>query len=163
RAGWRRGEPAQDEAERAPEERSGQQVQPSAPPPALAAGQDAIQGVLRLRPLHRNQLLQLHEPLAGLLGLRSSILVYLGRQYRRASVTEQEMNLLLTGASGQLGSYILRHLRDIGGQVRAWSGSRAGDLFGVSLRRVDLTAEEAVRRAFAEDAPDVVLHAAALA
>ena len=48
------------------------------------------------------------------------------------------MRLLVTGASGQLGSYLLRGLVAGGTPVTAWSGSRAGTLFNVPLWRVDL-------------------------
>jgi dTDP-4-dehydrorhamnose reductase len=73
------------------------------------------------------------------------------------------MRVLITGASGYLGSYLLRHLRTTGTPVAAWSGARHGDLFGVPLRPVDLADPDAVADAFAEARPDVVLHTAALA
>ena len=37
------------------------------------------------------------------------------------------MRWLVTGASGQLGGYLLRHLRDRGDEVIGWSGSTRGD------------------------------------
>src|SRR3954452_10956186 len=74
------------------------------------------------------------------------------------------MRLLVTGASGQLGSYVLRELRRRGwAGVVAWSGSRRGDLFGIPLRPVDLTDPDAAAAAFRAARPDVVLHPAALA
>jgi dTDP-4-dehydrorhamnose reductase len=73
------------------------------------------------------------------------------------------MRLLLTGASGQLGVYLLREWRRRGDPVMAWSGSQRGDLFGCTLRPVDLTDIDAVTLAFREARPDVVIHAAALA
>jgi dTDP-4-dehydrorhamnose reductase len=74
------------------------------------------------------------------------------------------MRLLLTGASGQLGGYLLRELagRD-GVSVVAWSGATAGARFGAPLRPVDLADPDAVAGAFADARPHVVLHAAALA
>ena len=48
------------------------------------------------------------------------------------------MRLLLTGASGQLGGYLLREIVNVGFPVVAWSGSRTGQLFGVELQPVDL-------------------------
>ncbi|MBV9121967.1 MAG: SDR family oxidoreductase [Planctomycetes bacterium] len=72
-------------------------------------------------------------------------------------------HVLLTGASGQLGSYLLRELRQREVPVTAWSGSRTGPLFGVPLRPVDLADPDAVARAFAEAQPTVVIHTAALA
>jgi dTDP-4-dehydrorhamnose reductase len=71
--------------------------------------------------------------------------------------------ILVTGASGQLGAYLLQELHRCSAPVQAWSGSRQGDLFGVPLRPVDLTDPFQVARAFAETRPDVILHTAALA
>jgi dTDP-4-dehydrorhamnose reductase len=73
------------------------------------------------------------------------------------------MRLLVTGASGMLGAYLLRELRAAGAAVTAWGGARGGELFGVPLRPVDLTDAGAVAAAFREARPDAVLHAAALA
>jgi dTDP-4-dehydrorhamnose reductase len=72
------------------------------------------------------------------------------------------MRLLVTGASGQLGAYLLRELRGTDWQVTAWSGSRAGTLFGVPLQPVDLADRAAVTTAFRDAKPHAVLHAAAL-
>jgi dTDP-4-dehydrorhamnose reductase len=72
------------------------------------------------------------------------------------------MRILVTGASGQLGSYLLRRLRGTA-DVAGWSGTRPGELFGVPLRPVDLADAGAVAEAFRQDRPDVVVHAAALA
>ena len=74
------------------------------------------------------------------------------------------MRLLLTGASGQLGAYLLRELtRHPGVTISAWCGSATGERFGVPLRPVDLGNRDAMARAFADARPEVVLHAAALA
>jgi dTDP-4-dehydrorhamnose reductase len=70
------------------------------------------------------------------------------------------MRLLLTGASGQLGAYLLRELRNQ--EVIAWSGSRTGELFGLPLRPVDLANREAVTTAFAEARPDLIVHTAGI-
>jgi dTDP-4-dehydrorhamnose reductase len=72
------------------------------------------------------------------------------------------MRVLVTGASGQLGSYLLLRLRG-GADVAAWSGTRRGDLFGVPLRPVDLADASAVADAFRRNRPAVVVHAGALA
>src|SRR5690242_10181025 len=72
------------------------------------------------------------------------------------------MRVLVTGASRQLGSYLLRRLRGRA-DVAAWSGTRRGDLFGVPLRPVDLADAGAVADAFRRDRPAVVVHAGALA
>jgi dTDP-4-dehydrorhamnose reductase len=70
---------------------------------------------------------------------------------------------LVTGASGQLGAYLLRELRDGGAAVTAWSGSAASERFGVPLRPVDLGDADAVADAFRDARPDVVIHAGAMA
>lgn len=73
------------------------------------------------------------------------------------------MRLLLTGASGQLGAYLLREGLRRGDSIVAWSGHRPGELFGCPLRPVDLTNADALAVAFREARPDVVVHAAAMA
>src|SRR2546423_1181426 len=73
------------------------------------------------------------------------------------------MRLLVTGASGLLGSYLLRELRGADMTVMAWSHSHTGELFGTPLRPVDLADPDAVAAAFRAARPDVVLHSAALA
>jgi dTDP-4-dehydrorhamnose reductase len=73
------------------------------------------------------------------------------------------MRLLLTGASGQLGAYLLREGLRRGVTITAWSGHRPADLFGCPLRPVDLTDADAVAAAFREARPDAVIHAAAMA
>jgi dTDP-4-dehydrorhamnose reductase len=72
------------------------------------------------------------------------------------------MRFLVTGASGNLGGYLLRELAATAEPVVAWSGSRAGERFGVPLRPVALTDREVIARAFREARPEVILHAAAL-
>jgi dTDP-4-dehydrorhamnose reductase len=72
------------------------------------------------------------------------------------------MRLLLTGASGHLGGYLLRQRREQGAAVTAWSGRRGGELFGCPLWPVDLADDDAVASAFRQARPDIVLHAAAL-
>ncbi len=89
--------------------------------------------------------------------------------------------LLITGASGQLGAYLLRELQagrsgsrqtsgDSSGTlassattVLAWSGSRQGELFGFPLQPIDLADPTQVRQRFQEARPQVILHTAALA
>ncbi len=72
------------------------------------------------------------------------------------------MRILITGASGQLGAYLLRELRGSEG-VSAWSGIRGGESFGIPWRPVDLTDPDAVAVAFRQARPDAVVHAAARA
>jgi dTDP-4-dehydrorhamnose reductase len=73
------------------------------------------------------------------------------------------MRLLLTGASGHLGSYVLPESLRRDDEVVAWSGRRQGELFGCPLRPVDLAAPDAVASAFGDARPEAVLHTAALA
>jgi len=71
--------------------------------------------------------------------------------------------ILVTGASGQLGAYLLQELHRCSAPVQAWSGSRQGELFGVPLRPVDLADPFQVAQAFADIRPGIILHTAALA
>lgn len=77
------------------------------------------------------------------------------------------MRILVTGASGQLGSYLLRELRaqvkDQVHEVVAWTGTRSGQLWGYPLYPIDLTDTQQVTQAFREARPDIVLHCAARA
>jgi dTDP-4-dehydrorhamnose reductase len=72
------------------------------------------------------------------------------------------VRILVTGASGQLGAYLLRELSAGGTAVTAWSGSRCGELFGCPLVPVDLTDRAAVVAAVRAARPDAVIHCAAL-
>jgi dTDP-4-dehydrorhamnose reductase len=72
------------------------------------------------------------------------------------------MRLLITGASGQLGGYLLRQLSRTGDRPFAWSGSRRGTIFEANLEPVDLTRRDEVADAFRRARPDVIIHAAAL-
>jgi dTDP-4-dehydrorhamnose reductase len=73
------------------------------------------------------------------------------------------MRILITGASGQLGAYLLRELHGTGDTVCAWSGTCGGELFGKPLRPVNLTDHEAVVEAFHDARPNVIVHAGAMA
>jgi dTDP-4-dehydrorhamnose reductase len=70
---------------------------------------------------------------------------------------------LVTGASGQLGSYLLRELLRREASVVGWSGTRMGECFGVPLRPVNLGDRGSLAAAFRDVRPDVVLHAGAMA
>jgi dTDP-4-dehydrorhamnose reductase len=72
------------------------------------------------------------------------------------------MRILLTGASGQLGGYLLREIVTSSLPVAAWSGSQSGRLFGVELQPVDLADADRVSAAFRQAAPTAVIHAAAM-
>lgn len=72
------------------------------------------------------------------------------------------MRVLLTGASGQLGPYVLDRLADSGHQVVAWSRSLPSRLGPASWRAVDLSDLERIAPALDDADPEVILHAAAL-
>ena len=72
------------------------------------------------------------------------------------------MRVVLTGASGQLGTYLVARLAEAGHVVIAWSGSVLGTVGGIPLHRVELTDPESVARALKDADPEAVLHAAAL-
>jgi dTDP-4-dehydrorhamnose reductase len=78
-------------------------------------------------------------------------------------VGSSRKRLLITGASGQLGAYLLRELGREGRDAVAWSGSSRGERFGYDLRPVGLADDAALKSAFAEAKPDVVIHAGAIA
>src|SRR4051812_38186697 len=65
----------------------------------------------------------------------------LGGVVREASI----MRFVLTGASGQLGSYLVEGLVRSGHQVLAWSGREAGVRCGLKLRPIDLIDKAAVQ------------------
>jgi dTDP-4-dehydrorhamnose reductase len=73
------------------------------------------------------------------------------------------MRVLVTGASGQLGGYLLRELQRRGDAVMAWSGTRTGRRFGYDLRPLDLADADQIADAFRQARPDAVIHAGALA
>jgi dTDP-4-dehydrorhamnose reductase len=73
------------------------------------------------------------------------------------------MRVLVTGASGQLGHYLVRLLCGQGASLTAWSGMLCGEAFGVPLLPVDLGDPDAVAVAFRMAKPDLVLHVAAMA
>jgi dTDP-4-dehydrorhamnose reductase len=71
------------------------------------------------------------------------------------------MRLLITGASGQLGGYLLRELQGSVAIV-AWSHTHRGELFGFPMRPIDMGQRDTLVSAFREARPDAVLHLAAL-
>jgi dTDP-4-dehydrorhamnose reductase len=72
------------------------------------------------------------------------------------------MRVVLTGASGQLGSYLANALQAAGHKVFAWSGASTGTRSGLPLQSVPLSDPSAVEQALNAHQPDVVLHAAAV-
>ncbi len=73
------------------------------------------------------------------------------------------VRVLVTGARGQLGGYLVREAGQRGLTLTAWGHSCGGRLFGTDLRPVDLTDADGLAAAFRDARPDVVLHAAAVA
>lgn len=73
------------------------------------------------------------------------------------------MRLLLTGASGQLGAWVLREALRQGHDVIPWCASHQTPILGIAPQVVDLTRSDDVRTAFAFARPDAVIHCAALA
>jgi dTDP-4-dehydrorhamnose reductase len=72
------------------------------------------------------------------------------------------MRIVVTGASGRLGSTLVDRLAGGPHEVLAWSGTTRGRRSGVDLRAVDLTDEDAVAAALADADPEAILHTAAL-
>ena len=70
--------------------------------------------------------------------------------------------VLVTGASGKLGAYVVRRLAGAGRPVVAWSGSQTGTVSGVELVPVDLSDSTLVKQAFSTSDPSGVIHCAAL-
>jgi dTDP-4-dehydrorhamnose reductase len=72
------------------------------------------------------------------------------------------MRIVVTGASGRLGAYLIDRLNDGPHAVRAWSGATRGCRAGVDLRPVDLTDADEVVAALDEADPAAIIHAAAV-
>jgi dTDP-4-dehydrorhamnose reductase len=73
------------------------------------------------------------------------------------------MRILVTGASGQLGSYLaaeLLHAKT--SQIVLWSRARTGSRTGLEVHPVDLADGLALTRALEQADPDLVIHAAAI-
>ncbi len=72
------------------------------------------------------------------------------------------MKILVTGAGGQLGAYLLSELARTGHQVAAWSGSQSERRGGQECVPVDLTDLDAIEPALDRINPDSVIHLAAI-
>ncbi|WP_076350667.1 SDR family oxidoreductase [Paludisphaera borealis] len=72
------------------------------------------------------------------------------------------MRIVVTGASGQIGAYLLEPLMRTGWDVVPWSGGARGDWGTTRLRPVDLADLGAVDRALVNADPAVILHVAAI-
>ncbi len=75
---------------------------------------------------------------------------------------ELRMKIVVTGASGQLGAYLLDELSHLGHTVVAWSGSHAERRGSVDLVPVDLADLDAIEPALDRHDPGAVIHAAAI-
>ncbi len=74
------------------------------------------------------------------------------------------MRVLLTGAAGYLGRYVLDRLIRDGHDLVAWVHRSAEEPAGrCAVRAVELTESAALRQWFAQDQPELLLHAAAMA
>jgi dTDP-4-dehydrorhamnose reductase len=71
------------------------------------------------------------------------------------------MRILVTGASGKLGCYLLQHLAGTD-DVVAWTQGTRGEILGCSLTPVELTSARAVETAFEKSHPEVIIHTAAV-
>jgi dTDP-4-dehydrorhamnose reductase len=71
--------------------------------------------------------------------------------------------ILVTGASGQLGAYVVHELLGHRLEVVAWSHKSTPTIAGTTTRPVELTDAEKVVSAFRDASPTAVIHTAALA
>ena len=70
--------------------------------------------------------------------------------------------VLVTGASGQLGAYLLRELQRRGTPLVAWGGPKAtGEIGGIAVQSVDLGNPGETAGSFHAAQPEAVTHAAA--
>lgn len=72
------------------------------------------------------------------------------------------MRVVLTGASGQLGAYLLDHFQHAGHDLVAWSGTARSVRGNVRLEPVELTDDQTLTRAIDACDPDAIVHAAAI-
>ncbi|MBX6314753.1 MAG: SDR family oxidoreductase [Isosphaeraceae bacterium] len=72
------------------------------------------------------------------------------------------MRIVLTGASGQLGAYLVARLIAAGHDLVAWSGTDSGHRGGVPLVPVDLADASATEAALDAADPALILHTAAI-
>jgi dTDP-4-dehydrorhamnose reductase len=72
------------------------------------------------------------------------------------------MRILVTGASGQLGAYLLGELIAGPHTVTAWSGTQQGGFAGIPFQPVDVANEKQVIQALESADPELVIHAAAI-
>jgi dTDP-4-dehydrorhamnose reductase len=70
--------------------------------------------------------------------------------------------ILVTGASGRLGAYVLRELASAGLPAVGWSLSTSATLFDIPVQPVELADPDDTALAFRNTRPTVVIHAAAI-
>jgi dTDP-4-dehydrorhamnose reductase len=85
---------------------------------------------------------------------------FLKNSSRRTELTI--MRILVTGASGRLGSYLVDELVSGPHQLIAWSHTTTGRRGGVALFPLDLADGDAIARALETQNPDAVIHAAGI-
>ncbi len=73
------------------------------------------------------------------------------------------MRVLVTGASGQLGAYLLGRLLEDGYEPIAWSGRTVGARSGLSLHPLDFADRGRLERALEQAGPGAIVHLAAIA
>src|SRR5688572_20411951 len=72
------------------------------------------------------------------------------------------MRLLITGATGNLGRYLVRAAKAAGHHVIPWGSARGGEVDGQPVVPVDLANPDAVAEHFWRAHPMAVIHAAAV-
>ncbi|WP_169972839.1 SDR family oxidoreductase [Tautonia rosea] len=72
------------------------------------------------------------------------------------------LRIVVTGASGQLGAYVLDRLGPSAHEVIGWSRSSPGHRAGFPIEPVDLLDLDAISQAIERDQPDAILHLAAI-
>lgn len=70
--------------------------------------------------------------------------------------------ILVTGASGQLGHYLLREFNRLGQETIGWSSQARGSLFQTDLQQVELANREAILNALNTAKPQTIIHAGAM-
>lgn len=73
-----------------------------------------------------------------------------------------QLRIVVTGASGQLGSYVLDRLVSSGHDVIGWSRSVRGERAGFPIEPVDLLDPDAIVTSLDRIHPDAVIHLAAI-
>ena len=79
-----------------------------------------------------------------------------------SSTMRSQDRILVTGASGQLGVYLVGELVGRGMEPKIWSGKQKGRIKGLELEAVGLEDEGLVRSRLSEIQPTVIIHAGAM-